>query len=243
MSLLLAFDTSTETCSVALLEHQHVLAVREMTRSGGFGGHSEHVLLLVTQVLSDTGHELSACDAIAFGAGPGAFTGLRVACAVAQGLALGIGCPLLAVDCLSAVGLSAIEQLGRETATAGAATRVLVLQDARMGEIYAELLDIGPGRVTVELGPLLVTPAQAFLAFGAPDVVCGSAVALHAPLANLAPIVSDVSHPGAGAIARIGALMLNDGRATDAAAAAPIYVRDQVALTIAQRAAGHRMPA
>jgi tRNA threonylcarbamoyladenosine biosynthesis protein TsaB len=245
VSLLLAFDTSTETCSVALLERQQVLAVREVTRASGFGGHSEHVLQLVSEVLAATGHDLLACDAIAFGAGPGAFTGLRVACAVAQGLALGIGCPLLAVDCLTAVGLAAFHQAGFNSLQQQGrpAARVLVLQDARMGEVYAELLDIEAGQVTVQEGPMLVTPEHAFDASGALDLVCGSALALYPQMAKLAPWSSAVSHPDAGAIAQIGALMLEQGGACEPAAAAPIYVRDQVALTIAQRAAGQRMPA
>jgi tRNA threonylcarbamoyladenosine biosynthesis protein TsaB len=243
--LLLALDTSTETCSVALLQDEHVLAAREVTRASGFGGHSEHVLQLVSQVLADTGHELSQCTAIAFGAGPGAFTGLRVACAVAQGLALGIACPVLAVDCLAAVGFSAwrhkVSQQEPDNRPLGA--RVLVLQDARMGEIYAELLQLEPLQVTVLQGPMLVTPAHQFAAHGPFDLVCGSALALYPELLNLAPLTSATSHPEAAAVGSIGWLMLQQGRATDAGAAAPIYVRDQVALTIAQRAAGQRMPA
>lgn len=222
-----------------------MLAAREITRASGFGGHSEHVLQLVSQVLAETACELSQCSAIAFGAGPGAFTGLRVACAVAQGLALGIACPVLAVDCLAAVGLAAWRHEASQQAPQDApgTARVLVLQDARMGEIYAELLQLEPLSVTVQEGPMLVTPAHYLAAHGPFDLVCGSALALYPELVSLAPLASTIGHPEAAAIGSIGFLMLQQGRATDAAAAAPIYVRDQVALTIAQRAAGQRMPA
>jgi tRNA threonylcarbamoyladenosine biosynthesis protein TsaB len=232
---LLAFDTSTETCSVALLDGDRLAASREVTRTSGFGGHSEHVLQLAGEVLDETGIGLRDLSAIAFGAGPGAFTGLRVACAVAQGLALGIDCLLVTVDCLAAIGLLAAR-------SRAGASRILVVQDARMGEVYLEALEVKPDVVTVLEGPLLMAPDFTEFVGQNFDLVCGSALPMYASLSEVAPLVLGFGHPSAFAIGLIGQRRFANGEGIDAALAAPLYVRDRVALTIAERQAGERMP-
>src|SRR3954451_18934820 len=126
MAALIAFDTSTERMSVALQSGDRVLA-----RDGSGGAQASTTLLpAIVGLLEEAGLALADLDAIAFGRGPGAFTGLRTACSVAQGLALGAGKPVLPIDTLLAVaedGRQADEQ----------PQRVWVAMDARMNEVYA----------------------------------------------------------------------------------------------------------
>ncbi|MFT4267693.1 MAG: tRNA (adenosine(37)-N6)-threonylcarbamoyltransferase complex dimerization subunit type 1 TsaB, partial [Xenophilus sp.] len=125
MPSLLAFDTSTEVLSVAVRRGGAVLA-----RSGPGGAESSATLIpLVQALLAEAGLALAQLDAVCFGRGPGSFTGLRTACAVAQGLAFGAGLPVLPVDTLHAVA--------EEARHAAGAQRVVALLDARMGEVYA----------------------------------------------------------------------------------------------------------
>ena len=117
---LLALDTSTEFCSAALLRgesltHREAHAVQR---------HSELILPMIEELLASADFELSQLDGIAFGAGPGSFTGLRIACGVAQGLAFGVDIPVVPVGTLVA--------LAQETG----ADKVIACLDARMGEIY-----------------------------------------------------------------------------------------------------------
>src|SRR5215470_10704781 len=120
MPVLLAFDTSTSLCSVALATGD---AIQEVVRDVG-QRHTEHLLAMVDQLLAAHESSLGACDAIAFGAGPGSFTGLRVACGVAQGLAYGVDRPLIPVANLAAAASDVFEQRS-ESHT------VLIAQDAR----------------------------------------------------------------------------------------------------------------
>ena len=218
-----------------MLERVETLAYRIQRREQGFGGHSEHVLELVEAALQDANVKLAALSAIAFGAGPGAFTGLRVACAIAQGLGFGLDVPLVAVDCLSAIGAAAAASHGDG--------RILVIQDARMGELYIEAIDCRMGQVTVLEGPLLARPGVNLEHLLPIDMVCGSGTAIDPGLARLGRLVAGFEHPDAVSIGRLGQIGLSEGKATDSAHAAPLYVRDRVALTIAERAAGERLSA
>ena len=213
----------------------HPLAGRTLRREQGFGGHSEHVLELVEATLAEACATLADLSAIAFGAGPGAFTGLRVACAVAQGLGLALDLPLVAVDCLSALGCAAAAAHGDGC--------VLVMQDARMGEIYLEVIDCHAGQVVVLEGPMLARPGIQLDRLPPIDLVCGSGTGLDAQMAGLGRVVLGFEYPDAAAIGRLGQIGLLHGDGTDAAHAAPLYVRDRVALTIAERAAGARLSA
>ena len=119
-AVILAIDTATELCGVALLHGN-----REIARTENVGQkHSDRVLPLVDAILAEAGLRMSEIDAFAFGAGPGAFTGLRLACGVAQGIALAADLGVAVVGSLQALAL----QVG--------APRVLAATDARMGEIY-----------------------------------------------------------------------------------------------------------
>ncbi|MCC5827719.1 tRNA (adenosine(37)-N6)-threonylcarbamoyltransferase complex dimerization subunit type 1 TsaB [Alkalimonas sp.] len=121
---LLALDTSTEACSVALRLNDEVLALDEVCPQQ----HSKRVLPMVQQLLSDAGLTLSQLDGLVFGKGPGSFTGVRIGVGVAQGLAFGADLPVFGVSTLAAMAQAA-QRLHQ-------ASQVLAAIDARMAEIY-----------------------------------------------------------------------------------------------------------
>ena len=121
---ILAIETATDACSCAL-EHSGTTVTRHAVAPRR---HTELLLPMIDSVLAEAGVALGALDAIAFGRGPGSFTGLRIACSVAQGLAFGADCPL--------VGVSTLQVIAAGMHRTHAAPRVLVALDARMGEVY-----------------------------------------------------------------------------------------------------------
>jgi len=123
---ILALDTATENCSAALLSDNAVVIVRERRLEHG---HARHILPMVDEVLAEAGIGLGALAAIAFGRGPGAFTGVRLAASVTQGLAYGAGVPVVPVSDLQAL----VQRLLVADAASG---RVLACTDARMREVY-----------------------------------------------------------------------------------------------------------
>src|SRR5947207_7009676 len=121
---ILSFDTSTEWLSVAAGDGESWST--HLDRAGS--ANSERILPAIDTVLTDAGWRLADLDGIAFGAGPGAFTGVRIACSVAQGLALGAQLPVVAIPTLLALAQEAWRDHG--------ATRVFASLDARMREVY-----------------------------------------------------------------------------------------------------------
>lgn len=227
MTSVLAFDTATERMSIALAHGERVWS-RE---SAGGAQASASLIPAIMALLDEAGVTLAQLDAIAFGRGPGAFTGLRTACSVAQGLALGAGKPVLPVDTLLAVA---------EDARQGEAEQsVWVAMDARMNEVYAAHYRFAEGRWTTLVPPLLtqVEPLNDRWNIEAPQVVAGSAIQAFATLrpgrARLVPGAS----PHAKAMLPIAMMMWDEGAAVDAALAIPLYVRDKVAQTTAEREA------
>lgn len=223
---LLAFDTSTETLSVAV---QRGSSVWEHTGPGG--AQASHGLLASIQtLLAQAGLELGALDALAFGRGPGSFTGLRTACAVAQGLAFGAGggrgLRVLPIDTLHAVAEQARHQHG--------AQQVVAVLDARMDEVYAAHLQWQQDRWHMPWGPQLCAPEHVPVPAG--WTVAGNAQAAYG--ARLAPEAHHVAAlPTARALLQLAPAWLAAGRATDARGALPLYLRDKVAQTTAERAA------
>ncbi|MCZ2105187.1 MAG: tRNA (adenosine(37)-N6)-threonylcarbamoyltransferase complex dimerization subunit type 1 TsaB [Comamonadaceae bacterium] len=221
---LLAFDTSTEHLSVALQAGERVY-----THDGAGGAQASHTLIPAVQaLLAQAQLRLQALDAIVFGRGPGAFTGLRTACAVAQGLAFGADVPVLPVNTLLA--------LAEEARAAHGCTRVVAALDARMDEVYAATCDWQgdaagwrmQGGVTLAAPEAIVVPAGYVLA--------GNAHAVYG--ARLAPQAAHVGAlPTARALLRLAPQLIATGHAVAADAALPLYVRDKVAQTTAERAA------
>jgi tRNA threonylcarbamoyladenosine biosynthesis protein TsaB len=227
MHTILAIDTSSELASVAL-SHEDRLFSQE---SSGVQTHSQTVLPMVQAVLAQARIALGDCAAIAFGAGPGSFTGVRTACGVAQGLAFGAGLPLIPV-----VSLQAMAEACR--AVCGA-TDVLVLLDARMEEVYWAQYRYDNGcNEWLPASPPALSGAAQVQPIGAP-VACGNGLAAYAAAFDaiaLADRRPDIV-PHAREIARLAQAGWRAGMAVEAHEAQPLYLRNKVALTTAEREA------
>ena len=231
MAHLLAFDTSTESMSIALLLPQG-LRVRE---SVGGAQASARLIPDILALLAEAGCTLAQLDTIAFGCGPGAFTGLRTACSVAQGLAFGAGKPVIAVDSLLLVAQDARSQL-----PAQASLDVWVAMDARMDEIYAGAYRWQDTRWSVQSAAALyaVDALNDRWQSAPPDVVAGSALNAFGDRLNTMT-ATRIAQPRsrAEALAHVAQQLWRDGAVVDAAHALPVYLRDKVAQTTVEREA------
>lgn len=238
-----AFDTSTDVLSVAVGAPVHG-EYRTWVHSGEGGAQASHTLISTAQdLLRQAGLRLQDLDALGFGAGPGAFTGLRTACAVAQGFALGAGLRVLPVPSLLALAEEA--RFHQQCAARGPDLSVVSLLDARMGEVYAAVYAWRAGQWDTLRPPCLITPAQAasWLAeMPAGTVVAGNALTAYPELLGgcSGPALPAIV-PSAQAIVRLAPAMLAAGLAVDAADALPLYVRDKVAQTTLEREAAARV--
>ncbi len=226
---ILAIDTTTEACSAALLASGQVFARTEEPGRG----HADRILVMIDEVLAEGGVTLGSLDALAACIGPGAFTGVRISVAIAQGLCFGAG--------LRVVPIASLEALAYARMRDGAA-RVLACLDARMNEVYWGCYRADPLRgLSAITGPALGAPEGVLL----PDPAGGGYAGVGrgfgaypqlSQLAGLSVGPADlVALPDARAMAELGALRLAAGEAIDPAALTPLYLRDNVALTEAQR--------
>ncbi|MES2940473.1 MAG: tRNA (adenosine(37)-N6)-threonylcarbamoyltransferase complex dimerization subunit type 1 TsaB [Pseudomonadota bacterium] len=224
----LAFDTSTETLSVALDCGGRVTA-----HTGAGGAQASAALIPAVRALLDAaGLRLAELDAIAFGRGPGSFTGLRTACAVAQGLGMGANVPLLPLDTLLALAEDARAEAG--------VTQVVALLDARMGEVYWGAYAFDGTAWQCAQPPQLAQPEQVQVPAG--WHMAGNAIALYKDrLPAAAGAVP--AQPRAEALLRLAPAELAAGRGRAAADALPLYIRDKVAQTTDERAALRRQQA
>jgi len=229
---LLAFDTSTEAMAIAVRgpggDHGALLP--------GGARASAGLLPAIHALLAEAGLKLADIDAIAFGQGPGAFTGLRTSCAVAQGLGFGLDRPLLALDSLLLVAEDARLQADPEAGS----FEVGVAMDARMDEVYAGRYRWAGQRWHGVTPPALYTlPALAEAWSSAPDWVAGSALAAFSPRLGLPAgqrcVAQERDRPAA--LLRLAQAMFDAGLSIDAADALPLYLRDKVALTTGEREA------
>ncbi|MFN0182916.1 MAG: tRNA (adenosine(37)-N6)-threonylcarbamoyltransferase complex dimerization subunit type 1 TsaB [Aquabacterium sp.] len=231
---LLAFDTATETLAVALCIAGRVQARQE--RGGALA--SLRLLPLAKELLDEAGLGLQRLDAVAFGRGPGAFTGLRTACAAAQGLALGLGIPVLALDSLLIVAEDAAAAPPWGWAPGAP---LWVAMDARMDEVYAGCWLRAGGLWQCQVAPALygVPALAAHWQRDPPEAVAGTALAAFGDrlgLVDAAGLVAERDR--AGALGRLALAAWHGGQdRLDAAQALPLYLRDKVALTTAERAA------
>jgi len=226
----LAIDTSTEWLSVAAIGRG---ATHDRDERAG-SHNSERVLPLVEAVLADAGLRLADLDGIAFGAGPGSFTGVRIACGVAQGLALGTGVPVVAVGTLEALAQAAWRASG--------ATRVCACLDARMREVYVAAYERAGGAWREVREPAVLKPDEATIA-GENWQGAGDGFAAYPALAAQLQLVhvDATLRPTARAVAELALPRLAAGLGVAARDALPLYVRHRVALTRAERAAGVRL--
>ncbi len=221
---ILALDTSTEYCSVALWRNGDVDA-REVLAGQR---HSELLLPMVDELLKRHGLAVKDLDGIAFGEGPGSFTGLRIGCGVVQGLAFGAGIGVVGVGTLFAMAQSS------------GADRAVCCLDARMGEIYhAAYTSAGAGWETVH-APSLCAPSEAPVLPAGSWTGCGSGFTAHKLVlqqryaGRLAAIMPEV-YPHARHIAQLAVRKFEAGRAVPAEQALPVYIRDKVALKSSER--------
>jgi tRNA threonylcarbamoyladenosine biosynthesis protein TsaB len=228
----LALDTATEACSVALLTDAGLVgAFKEVGR-----GHAEQILDMVDAVLSDAGIVLEMLDGIAASVGPGAFTGVRIGVSVAQGLAFGASLPVVAVTTLEALAMQAMR---------GGAEQVMACLDARMGEVYWGCFATDPERgVAARSAPAVGTAESVKVPFAGSFQGIGRGFAAYPILEALAglalPAGASDALPDAKDMARLGAIRLKLGEGRDPADLIPVYLRDKVALTEVERAAAKR---
>ena len=222
---LLAVETSTELCSVALLRGEELFVEEALAENR----HSELLVPMLRRVLERARLRPAEMDCFAFGQGPGSFTGIRIACGIVQGLAYGASRPVVPVPSLLA--------LAEQTNDA----RVIAALDARMGEAYlAAYARNGPDWDEV-IAPRLVDAAELPPLPARRWAATGSGFARHAWLRDAYREAIEMRYDGdlprAGAIARIAARRFVRGAAVPAEQAAPLYLRDKVALTTEERRA------
>lgn len=225
----LAVDTSTEAMAVALAGPNG----RELWNGPGGAQASAQLLPTIRQLLDRGDVAFADLRVIAFGCGPGAFTGLRTACAVVQGLAMGARLPVVPVDSLMIVAQDASRQR-----PADVAADVGVVMDARMGELYAARYRRGAHGWQVLMPPVLIDPAALAERWAAapPAVLAGSGVAMLGGL-HAGALVLPETHDRAAALLDLAQALWAAGAAIDAAQAVPTYLRDKVALTTNEREA------
>ena len=185
-------------------------------------------------MLADAGWQLADLDGIAFGAGPGAFTGVRIACSVAQGLALGAQLPVVPIPTLLALAQEAWRDHG--------AARVFACLDARMREVYLAFYARHDGGWRVEREPAVIKPADVEVPVGVWDGE-GDGFAVYAELASLSGVAGVHANtlPTARAIGELACPLFESGQGVPASQARPLYIRQRVALTTSERNAGVRL--
>ena len=235
----LAFDTSTERMSIAVCD-----GARLWQHEGAGAAQSSATLIpAILQLMSSAGLRLDQLGAIAFGRGPGSFTGLRTACAVAQGLALGAGVAVLPIDTLLAVAEEARFQWTLTHPDQTGPQRITALLDARMDEMYVQHFSLAGGACQA-LAPCallkpeaLQWPAPAHTQSPAFSLMAGNVFEVYAARLPALPPGSDCLKllPSASAMLRLAPALAAAGALREAAQALPLYVRDKVALTTDER--------
>lgn len=229
---ILALDTATEACSAALwVDGQLIARELEFER-----GHAEHILPMIDSLLAEGGTALSDVDALAFGRGPGGFTGVRLAASVTQGLAFAADLPVVAISDLAAVAQRAFD-------VESSVTRLLICNDARMKEVYWGCFERDAASLAAAVGIERVSPVDAVEIWpdwrSTPAGAIGAAGRGFRAYSDLRSklidsgsgirLISDTFLPRAHEIAKLAAPEVREGRTIGAQDAIPIYLRDDVA--------------
>lgn len=224
--ILFALDTAGERCSLALV---HAGGIEERLGAAG-STHLEHVMPMIAELFGCCGLQPRDCAAFAFASGPGSFTGLRVACTIVQGLALGAGRPVIAIGHLEALADAAAQ------ITPPPARRIFTATDARMGQAYWGVFEAHAGRWSPLAAPAVDDAAllPERIAHWHPDTVATQRSWFLRHVAAAPADVRDVSVTAA-AVARLALVRLAQGQTLPAEQAVPAYVRDRVAQTVAER--------
>jgi len=230
MPKILAIETSSELASCALLVGDTVFH----RSTSGVRTHSQSILPMVQELLGEAGMLLSDCDAVAFGAGPGSFTGVRTACGVAQGLAFGARLPVLPMVTLAAMAESCRARTG--------AVEVLTVLDARMNEVYWAQYRYDPaaGSWSEVVAPGLAAPEAVAPVPCDGLAACGNGFQAYAEAfagKEFAVGALDDILPHAREMALLAARAFAAGKGVPAAQAQPLYLRNKVAYTSAEREA------
>ncbi len=235
MTRILSVETSGDYASAAAYVDGSVFCrlFKEKNR------HTESLITLADKVLGQANLQIADMDAIAFGAGPGAFTGLRVACGIAQGLAWAIGKPTVAVGNLAAAAYAVFQQQRH-------IQRLVVVNDARMHECYTACFQREKEGDLIEVRSAeLVKPEMLadYLVETKAEAVVGTALGAYPDEIVLPESVRliEADPVSAEEIVKLAAVMFDKGQTTDPHLAAPLYVRNRVALTIEQRRAGEKL--
>ncbi|WP_194789346.1 tRNA (adenosine(37)-N6)-threonylcarbamoyltransferase complex dimerization subunit type 1 TsaB [Pseudomonas sp. UFMG81] len=219
MTTLLALDTATEACSVALLHDGKVTSHYEVIPRM----HAQKLLPMIKQLLADAGVALSAVDAIAFGRGPGAFTGVRIAIGVVQGLAFALERPVLPVSNLAALAQGALRERGVQ--------QVAAAIDARMDEVYWGCYRAEQGEMRLVGQEAVIAPERVSLpeGLGSDWFGAGTGWGLAERLAVQATASDASALPNALDILTLATFAWARGEAVAAEQAQPVYLRDNVA--------------
>lgn len=215
---LLALDTATEACSAAVWLDGAVVERYELAPRR----HAALILPMIEAVLAEVGMSVTQLDAIAFGRGPGAFTGVRVAVGVTQGIAFAANLPVVPVSTLAALALSTARETG--------ASHIAAALDARMGEVYWGTYIVNGDDAEVVGEERLCAPAAVTVPPGDWFGV-GSGWIAHAATLSRRLAVSawqGERYPRAGAVARLGAGLCWRGHGVTAERALPVYLRNEV---------------
>lgn len=224
---LLALDTSTEACSLAVWQDGDTSEWHERIPRQ----HADQILTRLTELLAEAGLTLAQLDAIAFGRGPGSFTGLRIATGVAQGLAYGLGIPLLSVSTLAA--------LARQVFLATGYRHIVSCLDARIDEVYWAAYSVGDDAIPVALSEEQLVPPEnmdfaPLFESGVDRVWFGAGNGWSYQSRFPSSLVAGISQIDAEALPRASAMlgialdMLDRGETTQPSQAVPVYLRDQV---------------
>lgn len=225
---LLAIETATEACSVALIHGQDIIARSEVAPRR----HTELVFPMADALLAEAGIGRHALDAIAVGRGPGAFTGVRLGVSLAQGMALALDLPVITISSLAALALEAPED---EDAA------ILAVIDARMGEIYAACYrrDDSGGLIALD-DERVCKPEALVLPQASSWQVVGTGWATYATILSerftgVLRSADGARYPQAAHVAELAMREFNAGRAQSPELALPVYLRDKVALTLLEQ--------
>ncbi len=227
---ILAIETATDACSAALLSHTAIASDYQVAPRQ----HTQLILPMVEQLLADAELTLRQLDAIAFGCGPGAFTGLRIAAGVTQGLALAADLPVIPVSTLAAMAQQAWKHYQ--------ARRILVALDARIDEVYWGCYEVVGERVCLQGDEQVIRPELLDFKVEQEDVAVGSGWEVYADILykkitlDQMPIRIEAHiKPAAEFVVQLAAYDYQQGRVLSVEDAQPVYLRDKVADTIQER--------
>lgn len=217
---ILALDTATEACSVALQHNGNITSLDELSPRT----HTQRILPMIDELLVRAGISLNQVDALVFGRGPGSFTGVRVGVGIAQGLAMGANLPVIPVSNLLAMAQAANEKTG--------ATNVVALIDARMNEVYfAQYEKVGQSWHEV-VTEQVCSPERAIALIQLKEntTVVGTGWAAYSQFseANLPLFISDITLPSAKSMLTLAEPELSQGRVLSALQIEPVYLRNEV---------------